>query len=254
MRLIQFLPFFYFQQSRINTLKSFVFHFTYEWIPSIFLVLFFNDFVLSSLFDLFLFYLAFISIYEIGYIVNDQLAHELKDRIRTERLSTSSMFISVSLRLGTFFVITFLTNNQSNHHWWAWYSVLIIVFATHNLLSISSLKCITFVQLAFLRFLLPISFLIDPIILKMLFVPVCLNYVLFRLFIYMDSKKLINFIRDTDFFRIGYYGLLMTLSALLSLINQSLIPLVMNTYYLLVVLTFASAGWLGLPHGTEKNK
>ncbi len=245
MSAIRFLPFFYFQQTRLNSVKSFSFHFAYEWIPSIIIVLLDHRLEWNSLILLFFYYLAFISIYEIGYIVNDQAAFYTEGRTRSGKFSFFQLTTAIVIRLTVFIAIAFFTGNEFNLFWWEWYGALIIVFAGHNLLNNSLLKCITFSQLAFLRFTTPLVFLIEATTMNLLMVPVIFNYVFFRLLTYMDSKALIHFNRNTNAFRIGFYLILLPVSTLLSLIFQSIIPVGLNAYYVSLALIFWFVSRLG---------
>jgi hypothetical protein len=239
MNIIRFLPFFYFQNTRLNTLKSLGFHSIFEFIPSIIIVLLENGFRGNILAQLILYYLAFISIYEIGYIFNDQQAHANDGRTRSEKLSFVSLSVALTLRLFIFVLLTFLTENEGNAFWWEWYVGLAIIFSAHNLIDNPLLKCVTFSQLAFFRFLTPIVFVIQPDTTANLVAPIILNYVLFRLFTYMESKSLITIDRKSNSFRIGFYSLLMIVSILLSMTYKSFIPIGVNGYYLFVVILFA---------------
>lgn len=234
-----YIPFLYFQQTRLRTAKDFIFHFAYEWLPALILIFISNDFY-KTIFFFALYYGAFISVYEIGYLVNDQLAlKEENGRRRSGQFSILSTFFFIAIRLGVFLVITFYFQNNSMR-WWLWYGLLVVFFAAHNTLRSDALKCITFLFLAFARFFSPVLMVIDEGLLQILAMPIALNYALFRLFTYMDSKNLLNhFNRSSNTFRVGYYLLLIGFSILLALISKSYIPLIVNAYYLITSVLFA---------------
>ena len=242
MKAYTYLPFFYFQQTRLNNKKALFFHGVYEWIPVIILSLYSSP-MYGTVGGLLLYYLAFISVYELGYLLNDQLAHgEENARKRTDRLPKSRIALFVVIRLIVFLSITFFQGHMSAPLWWAWYSILILQFALHNFVKFPSLNVITFSTLAFIRFFSPIIVLIPPSLIVTLALPVFLNYVLFRLFIYMDSKEMLkNFDRHTNGYRIGYYLVLFGLSALISFILNSWMPLAFNLYFFFAALIFAAS-------------
>jgi putative flippase GtrA len=240
---ISYIPFFYFQQSRLNSLKSIIFHAAYEWAPALGVTLIQYPFEPGYLLPLVTNYLAFISIYEVGYLINDQVAFDHKGRVRSKKLSPFSLGSAVIIRLGCFSLITLVTGNFENSFWWEWFSLLAIVFGIHNVLQNNALKGITFLQLAFFRFLSPIIFIIPQVITVQLIAPILLNYVLFRLITYLDSKSLIHFRRDTHLFRIGFYCLLIPLSLILSILTDSSLPLIFNGYYLSLTLAYKAGSF-----------
>jgi hypothetical protein len=240
LKAIIYVPFFYFQQSRLKSLKDYVFHFVYEWFPAMaILVLQKLEGEVVMLFAIN--YLAFISLYEIGYLFNDQLAHsEVEGRKRFSQLSRGSIALFLIIRIAVFVGVTFYTDNQFNVVWYSWYLLLLIVFSIHNLLRSSTLKCITFSYLAFVRFLSPIFFILPFQVSFQLFVPILMNYVLFRLFGYMDSKNLLTaFDRKSNNFRVGFYFLIVPFSIVTSFVCGSLIPMLVNAYYLAAACLFA---------------
>ncbi len=234
-----YLPFFYFQNTRLNNTKAFVFHAAYEWLPAIVIAIYYLQ-ELETLLDIWLYYLSFISIYEIGYVVNDQIAHvEPGARQRTTRLSIVQLVVFIGIRLLVFLIITGIQLQTYSEFWWGWYFLLVLQFTLHNTLKVTSLKTITFSYLAFARFFSPIVMLLPFAVISPLLLPVVLNYVIFRLFTYMDSKDmLVNFDRKSNSYYIGYYLLLFSFSTLLSYLFNTWVPLVFNLYYLLMAMGF----------------
>ncbi|MBS1506741.1 MAG: hypothetical protein JSS79_08850 [Bacteroidetes bacterium] len=236
MAFVQFIPFFYFQQTRLNNLRALVFHAAYEWMPAALIVLYASGWEWQPLTLVALHYLGFIALYEVGYLANDQLAHRSEsERKRSQKFSFAQLIIFVLIRIATFGAVAVFTKNSANYHWWAWYMLLIGCFAAHNILKEALLKSITFLSLAFIRFFSPVIFLIDAALFQALALPVVLNYVMYRLLTYMDSKNLfVQIDRKSDTFRIGYYLLMMLLSAALSVATNSYLPLAVNAYFLAV--------------------
>ncbi len=238
MQLSAYIPFFYFQTTRLNNFKAWLFHLTFEWLPALALVIYYvRD--PDSVFQLALYYFAFISLYEIGYLANDQLAHNSEnERKRVELLSAGHIGIFVGIRFIVFILITNFQGHLTSHMWWAWFFLLGIQFTAHNLLKLGSLKIITFCYLAFARFLSPVVFLLPTNVLQVILIPVILNYVIFRLIIYMDSKgMLLGFERKSFRFLLGYYVLLAPFSVYTSLIYSSFLPVAINAFYMLVVIS-----------------
>jgi hypothetical protein len=194
--------------------------------------------------------------YEIGYMSNDQVAHFRSDeRAREGLFSTIAFVIFILIRVSVFLSITWYLNQQFNFLWWFWYCILIITFATHNGLKNILLKSVTFSVLAFIRFLSPFFILIDNQLLLIVAFPVFLNYVLFRLFTYMDSKSmLVNTNRKSDSFRIGYYISLLPITGILVIITESYFPIWVNLYFILVNLIFVVAGKLSNKNFAEVSK
>ncbi len=237
---IAYVPFFYFQNTRLNNRKAFVFHAAYEWLPVALLAFYYFPTV-STLISVVMYYVAFISVYEIGYVINDQQAHQQEEgRKRAGQLKALQLTAFVVIRLVVFLVITNLQSQMQSTLWWGWYLLLAIQFAWHNLLTLRSLKAVTFSFLAFSRFFSPIIMLIPIAISASLVLPVFLNYVLFRLFTYLDSKDLLrNFERKSGAYYRGYYLLIIPFSIAIAFLYQSWIPLALNAYYLFVALAFS---------------
>ncbi|MFY8037048.1 MAG: hypothetical protein ACOVMQ_07770 [Cyclobacteriaceae bacterium] len=237
---LAYLPFFYFQKTRLNNAKAFIFHGAYEWVP-VFLLAFYYFPAIRTLADVLLYYVAFISIYEIGYLANDQHAHtEAEGRKRTEKLAGWHIALFVSVRLAAFLVVTVVEGQFSSGWWWGWYGLLAIQFFIHNQIQIRSLKSITFSFLAFIRFLSPIFMLIPAVAISTLLLPIFLNYVLFRLFTYLDSKDFLkNFDRKSGAYYRGFYLLIVPFSIIVAVLMHTWLPLIFTGYYALVALGFS---------------
>ncbi|MFZ5973492.1 MAG: hypothetical protein ACOYXA_18045 [Bacteroidota bacterium] len=233
LRIVQ-IPFFYFQATRLRTLKDFGFHFMYEWLPAYLLLWHELQDGLLAFSTLLVGYVAFIALYELGYLANDYLALKTAgERRRTRPLSGSELALFIIVRFATFVLATYLLDSVGNPVWYAWYAILAVVFSLHNTLGLKSLKCITFVSLAFLRFFSPLFFAIGKPMLLALSLPIFANYVLFRLISYMNSKQLLtHFDRHTPAYRLGYYLALGGVSLPLCLISGTWVPAWVNGYYL----------------------
>jgi hypothetical protein len=226
------LPFMYFAFTRLTGRRAILFHASYEWIPGIALAYLWGG--SGALSGFFISYLAFISIYELGYVMNDEMSHRRAgERQRHTKQSPSSLSVMVGVRLAVFIPALNYLGQSDNRLTLAGYAALVLSFLIHNLLRSASLKCISFLLLSFLRFLLPLAPWLSAELLMVLTAPVLLNYCFFRLLIYMDSKKLLNgFDRKTPGFLVGYYLMAMMFGAMLSQASSSWLPAGFALYYL----------------------
>lgn len=188
------IPFFYFIQTRIVLSINFLFQYFLEIVTSIiiFLVLF-KPFYLDAL-TLFLFYyLAFISVYEIGYFINDTIStkYENKPNKRLDnKKSFLFIFFFIIIRLIFFILISFYLDLEHNYIWWFFYIFLILIFTLHNLLREIYYRIATFQILAFLRFIAPFFFILDFNYLLIICNIVALTYVPYRTLSYMSHRKI----------------------------------------------------------------
>jgi hypothetical protein len=230
-KLIRYIPFLYFQQTRINTFKAAAFHGLYEWVPAIAIVLVVDQ---SAIQYVLLYYLAFISLYEIGYLFNDLLANQQENgRTRSTKSSLIEAIIFILIRLGFFFAATIVARKVSSADWWIWYATLVLLFAGHNMLANRLLKVVTFSALAFIRFFSPIVNILPTELFLVLSVPIGVNYVLYRMIIYMDSKGMLtNIERKSIYFRIMFYLLSFAFSLIVYAKTFSWWPMLVSAYFL----------------------
>ena len=234
------LPFTYFYFSRLKTIKDVLFHTYYEWVPNVLIIyILTNSTFLESLIHFFLSYIAFISIYELGYFYNDfkSVKNETEPRKRAHKINLSnlSFVLLVGLRLAIFIIISsYLIDRSSLVNWLSSYSILIIIFSIHNLLKNKELKVFTFIGLAILRFILPIFVWVPKEIINGLLVAILLNYVFFRTITYMDSKKLLAMpSRQRPTFRIQYYLIMSLIGVSIYFLTDSFYTFVFSIYFLL---------------------
>lgn len=240
MNTIKFLfPFSYFFRSRLRAITDIIFHFYYEWLLAFLLLFYFTGYNwLQSIQNFFLAYLAFISIYEIGYLGNDVYSarHETEPRLRIKNFNPSNTQLAlwIIFRIIIFFSISNYLNVLKSYEWWAFYLVIVLFFYLHNKLRQKELKTFTFINLAFTRFLAPVFIFLDSKQLLIIVPSVLLNYVLYRTLTYMDSKKLLHMpSRPLAAFKVNYYLLIGGISLLLTIFFDSKLPLFINLYYLL---------------------
>lgn len=228
------IPTLYFFATRLRTVKDVVFHAAYEWIPGLALALIWGG--PAAIPDFLLAYIAFLSFYELGYIMNDQLSHHRPgERTRYPAQSAVVLGFAIASRLLAVGFIAYVLNQSTNPVALIGYGALAMVFLLHNLMVAPSPKCITFLGLSFLRFLLPLAPWLTPAHIMLVAGPVLVNYSFFRLFIYMDSKGLISGLdRKSPGFILGYYSLSQALGLLLSWASGSWLPAGFAAYFLLV--------------------
>lgn len=189
-----FIPFFYFIQTRIVLSINFLFQYFLEIVTSIIIFLFlFKPFYLDAL-TLFLFYyLAFISVYEIGYFINDTISTKYENK-PNKRLDNKQSFLFIFFfiitRLIVFILISFYLDLENNYIWWFFYTFLILIFTFHNLLSKIYYRIATFQILAFLRFIAPFFLVLDFYHLLFIGNIVALTYVPYRTLSYMTHRKI----------------------------------------------------------------
>ena len=244
------LPFSYVLASRLTTPRTWVSLLGFEWAPIALLLWYLGDISVVELPLFFaLAYVAFISIYEIGYLANDVISIRFEDdprqRLPDFQPANAQLILWVLTRLATFTTITWYLQMLSDWQWWGFYASLALIFSLHNIITNYGLRVPTFVGLAMSRILAPIFPFLEPSDLSLIFLPLFLNYALFRTLAYMDSKDLLTLPgRQSPTFRIGFYLILLPLSLMLSALAFSPIPLAINAYYLVFWLSLSAAALL----------
>lgn len=202
------LPFFYAYHSRYK--ENFRFYLIIEYLPALVVAALFGKFPLLQSLALCLgSFLAFISLYEIGYLVNDYVSirWEGKPRLRGVVAAGPSLLLLWSIsRLLVFWLVSSLLVSYAGPIYWGFYLFLIVVFAAHNLLRRIDLKVCTFYWLSVFRFLAPNIWVVDEHNFLSLLAAGTILYSGFRLLGYFESKdvlKLPN--RKSNEFRLFYY-------------------------------------------------
>ncbi len=237
-KLIIFIPFFYFLKSRLNSFKNLIFHSYYEWIPAFLILVYLETYSTAGLAKgLLLSYLAFISIYEIGYFINDFYSTKFEKNPRpriNEDFASYEVVSFIFFRLLVFSLCTYILGFHFDLIWYTFYITLIISFLAHNTITIPAVKTVTFLNLSFYRFFAPIFMFLSEDNFKNILLPIILNYCIFRMLTYMDSKNLLNFTeRKTPSFKLAYYLLLIPIHVIIALLNNSNLPLLILCYFLL---------------------
>jgi hypothetical protein len=164
-------------------------------------------------------YLAFISLYEIGYLVNDLFAARKEPGGRKRgpqgaaNIWVSAWFVS---RLFGFALVTTFMDKLAAPEWWSFFAALCAVIVLHNLFKDRELKSATFLWLAWFRFMAPLIFVVQSSQLLGIGLAAAMAYVAFRMFGYLDSKGLLQMPgRQRPGFRLIYF--LMPLAGALAL-------------------------------------
>lgn len=188
-------PFLYFFDTRLRQ-ASVSFHVIFEWIAAAVLVCTLGKAEpVQALMMAALSYLAFISLYEMGYLVNDLFnSHKEAGGRKRGPQDAGAGWISVwfASRAGAFLVATALAGQLQAASWWSYFAALCGVFALHNFLTDRDMKAATFLWLAWFRFMAPVIFVIEDSQRMGVALAASMTYVAFRLFGYLDGKGMLN--------------------------------------------------------------
>jgi hypothetical protein len=204
-------------------------------------------------------YLAFISVYEIGYIINDcvSVRFEQNPRKRVKEFDPSNLLIAfwILIRIVFFLAITFVIHKQFSGQWWWFYLILVVVFFVHNILQSKQYRVFTFICLAFLRFYAPLFPFITMDFLLQTLNAVLLFYIFFRTITYLDSKGLLVIPSRASFdFKAAYYFFLLPVSITIAVLAESYFSLFVNLYFLIFWGTFYLAERVGIISGEKFKK
>lgn len=195
MKALYFVPFSYFVFTRLRGGKV-AFHVFFEWLAAVVVVVFVGSSPpLNALFLCLTSYIAFICLYEIGYLVNDLFSSKKEEGGRQRGPQGDGLlWIAgwIVTRLGIFAGISYFTEKLTSVEWWSFFAALSIVFALHNILTNQELKVATFLWLSWFRFMAPVIFVIRDNQRLGVALAAAMVYVIFRLFGYLDSKGLLK--------------------------------------------------------------
>ncbi|MCI5127134.1 MAG: hypothetical protein D3905_02960 [Candidatus Electrothrix sp. AS4_5] len=195
MNFVYLFPFTYFFNTRLRKGKI-IFHIVFEWLAAVILLLLVGSFPANKTFLIAISsYSAFISLYEIGYLVNDLFAShkEVNGRKRGPQ-GVSNIWVRTWIisRCTVFLLLTTLLNNFASVEWWSFFIALCIVFSIHNVLTDYEMKVATFLWLAWFRFMAPLIFVVQDSQRMGVGLAAAIIYVTFRLLGYLDSKGLLQ--------------------------------------------------------------
>ena len=212
-----------------------------SWLPAIWLLWRLTDLsVAGSALAFAAGYLAFISIYEIGYLINDawDAPRSTGGRQRLNFPLTPPFTLAfIAIRLAVWAVVGVLTGWIGNPLWLAGYAALSLAIAQHNMFQSKGLRLASFYELATLRFLLPVLAALPAASLPAAILTALLLYSFPRFLGYLDSKGILNLPERRE----PQFGFLLILS---------LAPLLVVTSYMLrtAVLAELTAYFLAI-HG-----
>ncbi len=252
MNLLYILPFSYFYKTRLRN-GSWAFHALFEWVSAAILVMVLGNVPpLQALIQATLVYFAFISLYEIGYLVNDLFAaRKEKDGRRRgpQNVSRIWVFTWIAFRLMAFIALTLLLNMQWVMAWWSFFLALSIIFALHNIFVDREFKVATFLWLAWFRFMAPVIFVVQDRYRMGIALAAGMSYAAFRLFGYLDSKGLLKMPgRKRVRFRLVFF--LMPLTGVLALApyDEARGFVLLCAIYSIIALVAAGSSWLRHGH------
>ncbi len=154
------VPFMYAFATRYEWPRAFLVNAATAWIPGLILIYSLTQYSLwASIFGYFVGYIAFICVYEIGYMVNDfySVRYDAIPRRRINlTLDLNIIFTFTASRVVIFSICAALLDLWSYPLFWFSYIALILTLILHNTLRRVEYKFITFLQLSLLRFALPI--------------------------------------------------------------------------------------------------
>lgn len=173
-------------------------------------------------------YLAFIASYELGYLANDlwDARRDPGGRQRAPFLTgTLSKVAFVAIRLLTWLLVASVTGWSSNSSWLAGFAALAVVFALHNVVPAWA-RSATFMQLAVLRFSLPVMGPLPASAAPLLLLLALLLYASMRWLAYLDSKGMLTMeARRTPSFGAVQMALQAPVIGLIALLAGSTLPL-----------------------------
>jgi len=158
-----YLPFFYYKYSRLNYFSSFFyFFFEYLLLPLLILFLVQREISLKNILLFIIAFLGYISIYEIGYLINDcvSVKNEKDPNLRADSRIKSELKNLILSRIIFFIIVSFLLFKFINIKNVIIYvlGILIVffIFAVHNFSKKFAVRYITFPLLRFSHFIIPL--------------------------------------------------------------------------------------------------
>jgi len=196
MKYFALIPIVYTFVTRLNTAREFLYVVATQWIPGVWLVSRLGHFDLPTAAGLYAIgYLAFMCVYEIGYLANDtwDASRQPGGRQRFP-FAASPAFVAVfvSLRVALWVGISLAFGRLNDQSYLLLYAVLVVVFALHNILIQNYLRIATFMQLAFIRYSAPIMFSVDWNYFVFILFVCTIFYLNFRMLAYLDAKNLLS--------------------------------------------------------------
>lgn len=240
---IAFLPFGYLAVTRLRSLRDFGYLIVTSWLPPLWILIRLEQLSLVNATTNFLLgYVAFICLYEVGYLVNDawDASRHSDGRKRTPfATSAPSVALFAGTRIMLWFAISLFTGWIDEPLWLAAQVALVVAMAAHNWISAPSIRLATFAQLAMLRFCSPVAALLSPVGWASAIIVAALFYLPLRFLAYADSKGLLSLpARQSRWFPSQYLASCLPLAALASAVLS--LDAILEIWLMLVA---AHAGW-----------
>lgn len=237
-RAIALVPFGYQWITRIATVRDVMYLVAGSWIPGIWLIHRLGDFGLAhSIIAYLLGYLAFVSIYELGYFANDAWDSSRSDDGRSRigfRWGAPFLITFVAVRLSAWAIIGYYTGWINSLIWIAGFAALAAAFTEHNLIRSAGLRAASFTQLAILRFMIPVIGA-APSDALLTFAAAIIFYFHFRYLSYLDGKGLLRMeIRKRPDFQFVQSLMLVPMVLFLALVSKSTLLFELSIYFLIV--------------------
>ena len=192
LKLLMLVPFLYTMATRFTTARDFTYLVVSSWLPGIWILYRLSDHGLGHAALYFAAgYLCFVSVYEIGYFVNDAWdAPKTEGGRKRIRFAYGRVYVVsfVVLRIGIWAGLGTLFGWIGDMVWLAAFAALAVAFTEHNLIRPAAFRSASFFQLACLRFTIPIvgETPADKLLL-VLFVSIVF-YTYFRFLAYLDGN------------------------------------------------------------------
>jgi len=234
-------PLTYFQATRLNRWDLVAYNGLVEWIPALALSLYFQSATLITAGVVLASYLAFICVYEIGYITNDAFSEKFEEspRGRSGQLGSSKAVVwaLVVTRLVFWILISFGLGVLDNPIWVAFHLALLSTFVLHNVL-VNEHRVATFFCLSTFRYFAPMIVTVPPVVLTILIPAVLLNNSLYRTTVYVRNKTTGLQDKPSIKSKLAFYLACVPTSIFLSVFFGSLLPLVVCVYFILIWLLY----------------
>jgi hypothetical protein len=237
--LLSLLPFCYFARTRIEGLRDLAYLVATSWIPGIWLLIRLGGLGPVEALTVFgIGYLAFIAVYEIGYLVNDGWdAKKTPDGRNRLPFALNAAFVGafVLIRVAAWIAVGAATGWLESGAWLGCFATLAVVFAAHNLISSAALRAASFYQLATLRFVAPVIAALPREDILPAVTAALLFYTYFRFLSYLESKALLDMPdRREAHFSIAQVAILAPLILFLAFTTGSLLMAELLLYFALL--------------------
>jgi len=233
-----YLPFFYYKYSRLNFISSyFYFFFDYLLLPLLILFWIQNSLFLKNILLFFVSFIGYISIYEIGYLLNDcvSVKKETNPTLRADAKINSKLKELIIIRITFFILIIILLLNFINIKNVLIYlfGILLVsfIFGIHNFSKIFKIRYITFPLLRFSHFIIPL--LIFDINFLIIFFVYFLFYFLYDEISYLNRN---NIYWDNKIFFLKFISIVFFTILFYCLMELSKCPFILKNVEILIIL------------------